>query len=601
MHYTWFEIENFKSFGEQRFEFEPGLNLITGRNNSGKSALMEALSLQFVDKPHRNLNTIPHPAHTPSPASIARFGFAMSGEELGRVLHGQVKQFTLPVPEGGDLDAAGMERALASLCGRNTVEFTGQCQGGRITSPADGQGWDFYQPRTSNPTHARFVRPGNEALKFQSLCSPGTDGLAQLVSLQFQGRVFQFRAERMNISQGQYGAGKELQANAANLPEVLASLLGRNRARFDRFNHLVKRVLPEVQLVTARPAGGSATEIAIWEHDPSTEREDLAVPLAECGTGIGQVLAMLYVLVTADDGRVFIIDEPNSFLHPGATRALQEIFREHPQHQYIISTHSPQVIADAGRVPVFFLRKGVETIVDRLDPERASDASAILTGIGAKLSDVFGAEKVLWVEGETEERCFKVLCRLLLRVPLGGKAIVGVLHTGDFESRKNAQWAFNIYRRLTTGAGLVPPALGFVFDREERSQRERDDLVRQSGGRVAFLARRMYENYLLDAEAIAAVLNETEALRDSPVEITQVEAALSAALQDPKSHTPGRADGLVTAHGAHILEGLFSSLTQARHEYIKTQHAEALTVWLIKNRPEALDEVAELLRKVLSQ
>lgn len=50
--------------------------------------------------------------------------------------------------------------------------------------------------------------------------------------------------------------------------------------------------------------------------------------LAESDTGIGQVLAILYVVIMAKYNQVIIIDEPQSFLHPGAVRKLIEILKQ---------------------------------------------------------------------------------------------------------------------------------------------------------------------------------------------------------------------------------------------------------------------------------
>src|SRR5205807_6323603 len=61
------------------------------------------------------------------------------------------------------------------------------------------------------------------------------------------------------------------------------------------------------------------------------------------GTGVGHVIAMMYVLVTAEEPRIILIDEPQSFLHPRAVRRLIGVFKLMPEHQFIISTHSPQV------------------------------------------------------------------------------------------------------------------------------------------------------------------------------------------------------------------------------------------------------------------
>jgi predicted ATPase len=90
-----------------------------------------------------------------------------------------------------------------------------------------------------------------------------------------------------------------------------------------------------VKAVRPRNIQGNLVELFIWPHETWTERLDLAVPLAKCGTGVGQLLAIFYVIVTADQPRVIIIDEPQSFLHPGAVRKLLEVLSEYPYHQFI--------------------------------------------------------------------------------------------------------------------------------------------------------------------------------------------------------------------------------------------------------------------------
>ena len=93
-------------------------------------------------------------------------------------------------------------------------------------------------------------------------------------------------------------------------------------------------------------------------------RDDLPHSLSECGTGVGQVLAILYVVMRST-GDVICIDEPNSFLHPGAAKALVEILNEQQEHQYIIGTHSPEVIVASRPERLFMLRLEEEITVVR--------------------------------------------------------------------------------------------------------------------------------------------------------------------------------------------------------------------------------------------
>src|SRR5262249_35224746 len=57
------------------------------------------------------------------------------------------------------------------------------------------------------------------------------------------------------------------------------------------------------------------------------------------------ILAIVYVIVTADYPHVMLLDEPQSFLHPGAARKLIDVLARYPQHQYIVATHSSAIIS----------------------------------------------------------------------------------------------------------------------------------------------------------------------------------------------------------------------------------------------------------------
>jgi AAA15 family ATPase/GTPase len=39
-------------------EFSPGINIIVGQNNSGKTALLEALTMNFDNVPHRSIKNL---------------------------------------------------------------------------------------------------------------------------------------------------------------------------------------------------------------------------------------------------------------------------------------------------------------------------------------------------------------------------------------------------------------------------------------------------------------------------------------------------------------------------------------------------------------
>jgi recombinational DNA repair ATPase RecF len=60
MHISKFQIVNYKSYEDSgEIEFKPGFNILTGQNSAGKTALLEALTLQFTGTPHISDRTVP--------------------------------------------------------------------------------------------------------------------------------------------------------------------------------------------------------------------------------------------------------------------------------------------------------------------------------------------------------------------------------------------------------------------------------------------------------------------------------------------------------------------------------------------------------------
>jgi AAA15 family ATPase/GTPase len=100
-------IQNYKSYRDSRaLELGPGINVIVGKNNVGKTALLDALSLRFGAVPHRSLNTLPSETRSLKPKSTVEFTFTLSKEELlDLLIDAQPRgnaEFRLPLPDRSD-------------------------------------------------------------------------------------------------------------------------------------------------------------------------------------------------------------------------------------------------------------------------------------------------------------------------------------------------------------------------------------------------------------------------------------------------------------------------------------------------------------------
>ncbi len=612
-----FRVQNYKSFIDSgEIELSSGFNVVVGANNVGKTALLEALGLRFPQRPHRSLRTLPTPTTALNPNSVVTVSLSIEGGELRNLLLANVGDFYVPVPTNYAGDGSEL---LTELFGKDLIRFTISFAASAENQTANVQISPVPTWRSQRHASAPF---GNAFVRLQvmqdkaGLTAMGrvntqlTQDFGLTVANLLRERIYVFRAERMNIGRHAHGPNEVLAPTAANLPEVLHMLQTTNPRRFQRFNALVQEVFPSIFEVSVRPTltSSNTLEIVTWTEDPTTERGDLAIELTESGTGVSQVLAMLYVVTNSKFPRTIIIDEPNSFLHPGAARKLVEILKRFPEHQYIITTHSPEIIAAADPSALMLIRwQRPESKLERLDVTEISAAERCLSAVGARLSDVFGADSILWVEGQTEEQCFELLRKRLLPAADSRTSIVAVRNTGDLDG-KHARIVLEIYKRLSTGNALLPRAVGFVFDQDGRTRSEMDDIIRQSKGAVKFISRRTYENYLLNPTAIALVLSATETRQTAPVSVGDVEGWLRAHGEQPKYFdsrdsvaTYGTATWRDTVNAPKLLGDMFMAFSDGKETYQKTLHSVALTEWFINNAPMELGDLTRIISEALSQ
>lgn len=118
----------------------------------------------------------------------------------------------------------------------------------------------------------------------------------------------------------------------------------------------------------------------------------------------------------------------------------------------------------------------------------------------------------------------------------------------------------------------------------------------------------MFENYLLNPAAIAAVASSIDDFRENgSVTVEEVSEWIETNQWEKQFHgkktvpTAQRSTEfwLENVHGAMLLTALFRDLSGGTVEFHKTEHAVALAEWIVDNAPADLAELAELLNDVL--
>ena len=243
---------NYKSFLNSAWiEFKPGINIVTGQNSSGRTALLEALTLVQPNNPHRSLKTVPTASSPLNPTSKIKFCLIFEDDEARTILPQIPKPYRMPILSDSsemvpvltliqdwvknpildrlcfsippsDFDLEGDKSELSFGLYKTEPIFHGNCN--QLIISENGEGSLVYAGTTSD-------------LIYQTL--------AYKLFEKSRENIYRFYAECLNIGtcQRSFGFSPELAQNASNLPEVLGILQGDNPALFE----LLRQFKTEVQ------------------------------------------------------------------------------------------------------------------------------------------------------------------------------------------------------------------------------------------------------------------------------------------------------------------------------------------------------------------
>jgi predicted ATPase len=561
----------FQSFSDSgEVEFLEGINLLIGQNNAGKSAFLRALLPGLPDDRHRTPEK--WETHRLRQPEVSLTIDASGAEIHDWLLRSSSPQF-IPVlhSRAQDLDAFfreffGLPRFALSII---------RTPGNNFSAP--DRSHQLFHHTHETPQLNAMMTSNNSEITIQGTASNYKSSLPELLFNAWNRDMFYFAAERMAIGENQSGHASRLDQNARNLPNVLHTL---SSERGNVFQHLVdhlREVFSTVGNLSVRTKpSGNQLEVLVWPTK-EMERVELSFPLNSSGTGVAQVIALLTAIMTIDNA-VIIIDEINSFLHPAAIKALLRILQtQYAQHQYIISTHSPEVIACSNPKTIHLVKRaGYESSIKRLDLAKVEDFREVAEHLGVSMADVFAADRVIWVEGPTEELCFPYLYQELKGPLPRGTIITSVAATGDFNTRKRDRAiVFEVYNRLSAAAATLVVSVAFSFDTEKLTDSEKAEMQQQAHGLLHFLPRRHLECYLIEPAAIAAFIINKDPASAQTVTSSVVEVALRAAAAERPFHEPQwngditNADWLAHVDAANLIASVCGTLSEQRAPFVK--------------------------------
>jgi predicted ATPase len=580
------QVKNYKGFKDSGIvEFSPGFNVIVGQNNSGKTALIEAVKL------HRAGNQPYREKGKSEDFEIDQESKFLSEQRLRRadLIKATLKCGAIYVPQ---------ETAISS--------YVHQLNKSDI--------WDFAIGETGNGT---AIHINNSLVHWGNLSNLGhlihykrqegmfeAQGITNANARQYWeifrtielDTIFSLSSQRFNIARHNSAGVHDLAPDAQNLPLALHSFQGNQPQKFRKLIENLTEIFPTIGNITIPPVPNSSeVEIMIWPEGHSDNAKE-ASPLDKCGTGISQALAIIFIAAQEDE-KIIVIDEISSFLHPMAIKNLIRILKQqYSRHQYIISTHYTDVIAWAEPDKVILTQKvDNECRARNISIEDVADFELLTGELGISMADVFGSDRIVWVEGDTEEQCFPLLFSHLGHPLPKGTNVAKIIATGNLSLKnRNVDMIFDIYDKVSKMASPLTRACVFTMDRETMSDQDIKTLKDKAKGNLLILNRRCYENYLLQLSAIAKLLNDLgETVTEAEIKAWLLDHGGDEVYGAQRQWSDDLANEawLTKVDGAKLLNDMFSELSETRHTYRKTTHSPGLTQILLNENPDRIDEL----------
>jgi hypothetical protein len=394
-------LSGYRSFGKepQFFDYFSKINILIGRNNSGKSNVLRVLNEVLPQAGgHGPLKLQPVAAHLPTqPPLQLGIGESVNMDDADYVL-------PLTSPRRQGLPSNGRVPAIESLMAkllRQKAEYD-------KTTLA----WSFTTFPDRKPTHDTWVE-AMSGMDDRSVCqlwnfltnSGGGNRkthwepqIAQRFPLGIESRQVELIPAIRRIGDsgidptGYDGTGiinrlAQLQNPSADSQD--------EKLKFEAINDFLREV-------TDRPE--ARIEIPYARDTILVHMDNKVLPIECLGSGLHEVI-ILAAAATTLGGQIVCIEEPELHLNP----ILQKKFIRHlttrTDNQYFITTHSPAIM-DTPEAEVYHI-----TLVDGVSRvERVtSDArrSAVCEDLGYHPSDLLLANCVIWVEGPSDRLYLK--------------------------------------------------------------------------------------------------------------------------------------------------------------------------------------------------
>ncbi len=524
-------IENYKSLKTVDFELNEGINIFIGKNNSGKSNLIDALLFlsalmeSNVDRAISNYGGYKELVFSKFEWTniIFEIVFTLSQNEMSSwfsnlKLEPEIKldDFTGKVSKEITYQITLEEHRISN----DTLKIK---LDGNDTLYAEGK-WAKGYTQFILQSLKNYILNGNQQYYKTALGQSGTpllvithspirpeENLNRMLN-NFIKSFTPMSAVRNSPMQMQVQGTKKLKYDASNLPQVLNSIASSDRELFGEIMNNVESIIDEINEIRAPIIEGTTnTYVATVEKDFLGEE----FTWKHIASGTKEILYLVTLLRTTSKASFLMIEEPEIHIHSDAIWKLLSLIKnvcQSDDKQMLITTHSPTLIDQLPFYKIYAVTKesGQTTVIHLKDEKQVED---MLFQAGIPKSWLLQRKSpsyLLIVEGRDDVKVWgKFLERekvdpIKVRVASSGKPAGGntkALEIGKFIKRAR-----------------IPTPFKIILDSDNKHQ-EKEETLKKEGfkdNEYHILSGKEIESYLVDAKAISSLTAKpTEEVEES--------------------------------------------------------------------------------------
>jgi len=424
------KIENFRSFKEEiELNELKKINSIVGSNSTGKSNILEILSfLRGMAKNQWSKNflelTFDRNGHTIS----LEIDFELDDEERQTLINVIP---TAPHLQDLNLDRHDLFRVAryqatidSNRCNVEDLRVIAKEQfvhvvhyqhnpNGNVVSRSFAPVGDHFHNSGTIQDFLKLQPSGinNQNSNLLGIFEPHKDRIrvfdGKLISMisEFLSEISIYGAHRKANENFTGPEKRRLFESGENLQEVMSTILGDDRRRFDDIMKQYGDILGyDLNVNVPWADSNDYHTVKIGEEGLQTETD-----FPNMSTGLHEVLILILAVFQAKKNEVICIEEPEIHLHASAQKRLfQFIVNQSENIQFFITTHSPIFTSVNEKINTFLVTKskGNSSVIKI---ENESELKFIRQQLGIRNSDAFGTDNVIFVEGDTEEIAIPLL------------------------------------------------------------------------------------------------------------------------------------------------------------------------------------------------